>query len=303
MYGCIRGVGVGFHLGLFFLTLGCGSPRAEPPQHKDSAPWQTQNSFNRKTAGTICGQVTWTGNIPAVASFKVRTNWPLGTIGPPGLVRENPNAPRIDPQSRGVQGAVLYLRGVDLKCARPWTHHPVRIEQRDRQFHIYQGDSDSKIGFVARGAAVEMVSQDPLFHSLHAGGAVFFTLAFPDPKQPCARRLPDKGLVELTSAAGYYWMRGYLFVDDHPYYVRTDAQGRFSLPQVPPGRYELVCWLPNWNIDRQERDPESGLVTRIFFAPPLEIVKPVTLKVRGKKVVNFTLDRQAFAQICVAATR
>jgi hypothetical protein len=303
MYGCISGVLAGFHVGLFFLILGCGGPRAEPAKHPVSAPRKTANFFNRKTAGTIRGQVTWKGDIPAVASFKVHTNWPLGTIGPPGLIRDNPNAPRIDDKSRGVRGAVLYLRGVDVQSARAWDNPPVRIEQRDRQFHVCQGDSNSNIGFVHRGAAVEMVSRDTFFHSLHAGGAAFFTLAFPDADQPCVRRLADKGLVELTSAAGYYWMRGYLFVDEHPYYVRTDTQGCFVLPQVPPGRYELVCWLPNWNIDQQERDPESGLVTRLFFAPPLEIIKSVSLKARGQQTVNFILDTKAFARNREAATR
>jgi hypothetical protein len=126
-----------------------------------------------------------------------------------------------------------------------------------------------------------MVSEDPFFHSLHADGAAFFTLAFPDPGRPRVRLLQDKGRVELTSAAGFFWMRGHLFVDDHPYYTRTDSAGEFVLPGVPPGNYEVVCWLPNWRVQRSERDPESGQVARIFFNPPLEQIRSLTLPPAG----------------------
>jgi hypothetical protein len=91
-------------------------------------------------------------------------------------------------------------------------------------------------------------------------------------------------------------MRGYVFVDDHPYYSRTDSRGRFTLPQVPPGRYELVCWLPDWHIARHERDPESSLVTRMFFATPVEIIKPLIMKARGKQTVNFMLETKHFGR-------
>src|SRR5262249_40869073 len=148
----------------------------------------------------------------------------------------------------------------------------VVVEQRLQRFLVRQGQIDGHIGFVRRGDAVAMVSRDTFFYSLHADGAAFFTLAFPDPEKPLTRRLTEKGLVELTSGAGSFWMRAYLFVDDHPYYARTDGQGRFTLEQVPPGNYELVCWLPSWRVERQERDPETGQVSRVFFRRPVEIV-------------------------------
>jgi hypothetical protein len=153
----------------------------------------------------------------------------------------------------------------------------VRVEQRDYRLHVRQGDGDATVGFVRRGDPVTMVSLDSQFHSLHADGAAFFTLTFPDPHQPRRRRLEKNGVVELTSAAGHFWMRAYLFVDEHPYYTQTDADGRFTLAQVPPGHYDVVCWLPNWNPQRHERDPESGHVTRLYFQPALECVQPVTL--------------------------
>ena len=77
--------------------------------------------------------------------------------------------------------------------------------------------------------------------------------------------------------------------------ARTDAQGHFSLAQVPDGKYELVCWLPNWHVARRERDPESTLTARLFFGPPVELVRRVTVR-RGEKCsVAVDVSAAAFA--------
>jgi hypothetical protein len=262
---------------LVLITSGCEDRRPNPPEDPADAPVPLAMDFDATTAGTIRGQVTWDGAIPAPPALEV---WSL-MVTEAGTREKhcdpNPNAPVVDPATRGVGHVVVFLRGVDPNRSKPWNHPPVRIEQRRRQFHVLQGALDSRVGFVRRGDSIRMVSREPVFHSLHASGAAFFTLAFPDPDDPCARRLTTNGVVELTSAAGHYPMRGYLFVDEHPYYTRTDAQGRFVLEQVPPGRYEVVCWMANWIEARHERDPETNIVTRLFFRPPLEHIQTVTV--------------------------
>src|SRR5262249_32457703 len=137
------------------------------------------------------------------------------------------------------------------------------------KFHVHQGEARRQVGFVRAGDGVDFVSRDA-FHALEVRGAAFFSLRFVDANVVTHRLLPDRGLVDLTSAAGYYWMRAYFFVDEHPYYAHTDKQGRFHLKQVPPGEYQVVCWLANDHIKRRERDPENGLVTRLVFGAPLE---------------------------------
>jgi hypothetical protein len=268
-------------------VLGCGDVPSEKPTEGSASP-SPASRFDPSTAGVVSGRVTWDGPLPDVPPFEVRSFIMAGEPGKDPLIAPNPNAPRIDPASRGVAGAVVFLRGVGA-TARPWDHPPVRVEMRDRSFHVVQGGADTRIGFVRRGEPVEMVSREQRFHVLHAGGAAFFSLTFPDPEKPRVRRLDAKGLVELTSAAGYYWMRAYLFVDDHPYYARTDAAGAFRIEGVPPGRYEVVCWLPSWREARHERDPETSLVTRLSFRPPLERARPLDLPSRGSVTADFTL--------------
>lgn len=281
---------------LILALSGCTDRGQEAPALAPTPAPALASHFDPATACTLRGQVTWDGEILVVPPFEV---WsiPLAEDGSREKhTAPNPNAPAVDPHTRGVANAVVFLRGVDSGHARPWDHPPVRVEMRDRQFHVLQGDRDTRVGFVRRGDRVEMVSRDPVFHAVHADGAAYFTLAFPDPDSPCGRQLNERDVVELSSAAGRYAMRAYLFVDDQPYYTRTDAAGRFVLENVPPGRYEVVCWLPNWVMERYEHDPETAVISRLYFRPPIVLTQPVAVTGRpadSPPALHFTVSSGA----------
>jgi hypothetical protein len=277
------------------LALGCNDARPQT-ESAPAAVVPPGSKFDPKTAGTVQGRVTWEGPIPDVPPFKVRSNSAPGKEAFLGLVRERPNVPRVDPESKGVMHAVVFLRGVEPQRSRPWHHPPARVEIQDMRLKILQGNDTVPTAFVRRGDSVTMVAHDKPYHILHASGADYFTYTFSEPGRPRSRQLDHAGLVELASASGCYWMRGYLFVDDHPYYTRTDAHGCFCLEQVPPGDYQLVCWLPNWHIVRQDRDAESSLVARIFLAAPVETVKTIAVTTATTSAANFTIRAGAFAK-------
>jgi len=251
--------------------------------------------FDLQSTGTITGTVVWDGPRPKVSAFVAPVSPQWDPKGQDFLSWPNPNVPVIDDKSSGVKDAVVFLRNVDPRRARPWNHAPVRVEQIDYRIQIRQGELESRCGFVRCGDEIEMISRQSVFHSMHAGGANFFTLAFPDRDKPLSRRLERPGLTELSSAAGCYWMRGYLFVADHPYYCRTDCEGRFHLPQVPAGQYELVCWHPNWRERGHDRDPESSLVCRLYFQPPAKLVRMMKIGAGKTENISFTLTADAFS--------
>ena len=41
------------------------------------------------------------------------------------------------------------------------------------------------------------------------------------------------------------WMRGWIYVFEHPHFSVTDEQGRFRFGAVPPGRYKLILHQPD----------------------------------------------------------
>jgi hypothetical protein len=281
---------------LALLVLGCNEadPPAEPP---GPAPAQAATQFDPVTAGTVRGRVLWEGELPDVPPLEVRY---CPGYGPPldrDHFRPNPHQPAIDPRGRSLAGAVVCLHGVDPEKARPWDLGPVRVEQRQCRIHVLQDGSDSQVGFVRRGDPITIVSKDGVPHALRAQGDAFFTLTFPDRDMPLQHRLGRAGHVELGSGVGYFWMRGHLFVDAHPYYARTDAAGRFVLRDVPAGRYRLACWVPSWVMDRFEREPENGVIIRYYFREPVVREHEVEVRPGGTTSARFTYSRDLFEPV------
>jgi hypothetical protein len=281
--------------GRVFQALAClmvavaGCSEAPPAAAPSSSP---ATVFDAARTGTIAGRVVWHGDLPTAPLFDMRTEPPVAR----GKTCPNPNLPAIDLESRGVANAVIFLRGVDARKSRPWDHPPVRVELRDLNLHIRQGATETRVGFVRTGDAVEMISRDRVLHGVEVRGAAFFSLRFVDPDVSATRRLDRKGVVELSSAMPYHWMRAHLLVDDHPYYVRTDRKGHFELAQVPPGTYQIVCWMPSWHIVRKERDPENSLVNRVVFALPLEVEQPASVEGERRSEVTFRVSSDLFAR-------
>ncbi len=278
-----------------FGASGCDEPLAL--QNADDAPVTDAEvgcDFEAASAGTIRGQVRWRGSIPNVPPYRSPRSPGNEHRGEPQHEWPNPHRPAIDPVTKGVAGAVIYLKGIDPRRARAWDHPPARVEFRDDHIHVCQGEFDGQSGFVRRGDAIEMVSRQALFQSLRVRGAAFFARAFPDADCSSTHRLDREGFVEMSSGCGYFWMRGYLFVADHPYYTRSDAKGRFVLPQVPPGRYELVCWLPDWHEASRELDAETAFICRLTFRPPVETTQNIRVDPARTQTVAIEVDARRF---------
>ena len=89
-------------------------------------------------------------------------------------------------------------------------------------------------------------------------------------------------------------MRGHLFVVEHPYYVRTDAAGVFTLNDVPAGKYELVCWHPNWHEEVREHDADTCAICRMTFRPAAEVVQEIEVHPHSTSVADIHLSSDCF---------
>ncbi|HBI45025.1 MAG TPA: hypothetical protein DDY78_19535 [Planctomycetales bacterium] len=290
MYGRIK-----IQVGVLSLLL-CAGCEANLPQPKAPVNSLTDASsaYDVATAGEIVGRVEWSEPLPVVPPFQAPVTPLAEQTRGPKRDWPNPNAPIVDPKNRGVGNAVVFLRGVDPRRARPWDLDPVRVELCDYQMHVCQGNGDGLYGFVRRGDRIELESKQNVFQSLQARGADYFALTMPEEGTTRNRVLDHNGVVELSSNAGQFWMRAYLFVDDHPYYTRTGGDGRFALSKAPPGDYELVCWMPDWREAEHEIDADTRLVVRMKFRPPLQIVRRVHIEPGATATVDFTLSMEQF---------
>lgn len=224
--------------------------------------------------GPVGGRVVWDGPVPPAEPIRGERLRPMA-LGTDPFERPNPHAPAIGPDG-GIANAIIELRPASPQPPRPWPHPPVSIAVSDGWPMVQQGGLQL-VGFVRAGDTISITSRHVgTYHALRARGAAFFTVALPDADKPRARKLTQPGWVELSSAAGFPAMRGYLVVSDHPYLTRTDAAGRFEWPSVPAGAYTLTAKFPDWRIERTERDPEMGVPVRTVYRPMFEQSVAVT---------------------------
>lgn len=277
------------------ILAGCAGPipRADQPEEQDSVLGQF---FEPAATGVIQGRVVWEGEVPPATETLVRALAFNPALHKNPARFTTPHVPRVHGQNGGVENAVIFLRGIDPRHSRPWDHPHVRVDFSDRRLTILQGDRAGSVGFVQRGSAIEIVNRDAEYHNLHGRGSAFFAQPLVQRNVVHTRRLADAGIVDLTCGAGYYWMHAHLFVADHPYFARTDADGRFVLDRVPAGSYELVCWLPSWHVHRRQFDPETGIVARLGWAPPAEQTRRVTVDAGQACEITFPWTQRAFAK-------
>jgi hypothetical protein len=276
------------------LIVGCTEPPDVPGPGSTTKPTSLSQAFDETTTGTIAGRVTWEGDAPTSKEFVVRS-----IANNPSLFQKparftTPRVPRIDPKSSGVGGVIVFLKAVDPRKARPWDHAKVSVEFQNRQILVSQGDVQSHVGFVRVGGVIDIGNCDAEYHVLRARGAAFFATPLVGTNMPHERVLSSPGIVDFTCGAGYFWLSAHLFVVEHPYYTRTDSDGRFTLDRVPSGEYEVVCWMPNWRVDRAERDAETADVVRWFWAPPNEQARSVRVESAKTSEVAFRWNAQVF---------
>jgi len=113
---------------------------------------------------------------------------------------------------------------------------------------------------VTVGTALTVLNNDAVLHNVHgtldAGGAplTVFNVAMPFKGGKAPQVLKRPGAIKLRCDAGHTWMNAYVHVFDHPWFAVTDAKGRFTIKDVPPGKYTLEYWHEPLN------DKEAPLV-------------------------------------------
>jgi len=114
------------------------------------------------------------------------------------------------------------------------------------------------------GQKLEIRNSDPLLHDAHAwlGTRTLFNVGVPKGRT-VTRVLEDPGLIHINCNVLHTWMHAYLFVADHPYHAVTDAEGRFELPDVPPGRYTLTTWHELLGSAHQDVTVQAGQETTV----------------------------------------
>ena len=117
------------------------------------------------------------------------------------------------------------------------------------------------------GQEVSMRNSDPLIHNVRSLSEENrpFNIGQPAGTPDRKKVFKDKeGPIELRCDF-HPWMRAYLFVMEHPYFAVTDAQGHFTIKELPVGNYTLAIWHEAFGEQEQKITVKAGGLKDIEF--------------------------------------
>jgi carboxypeptidase family protein len=214
--------------------------------------------------GTVTGLISLTGKVPPPKAYNLVTfpdpeycgrisdghGWRLlrdFTVEGKGTLK-------------GLKDVVVFLE--DVRAGKPFDLSVPRVEARDCQFMPF-------VTVVRDGHGVEVINMDPVMHDVQAyetsqklGARVLFNSPLPMNQHhkrgdlhAMHRHLPGKSMLErirlskdrriFVMQCGFHaFMESWAVAVSSPYYAITDASGRYTIDNVPPGTYRLIAWHP-----------------------------------------------------------
>jgi Tfp pilus assembly protein PilF len=215
--------------------------------------------------GTISGRVTWIGPEPRARSFHL--------IHAPNIQFcariSDGKGHRIlrdftVSENSGLKDTVIALQGV--KKGKPF---PTKMQT----FNIDRCHSDKYVIGIRNGENILVENKDPIRHEI-----VTYEINSSDYVDQKSNKAIIKKSSQIRSAFvsqdtdeflikcnlhPFLQTRG--FMVENPYYAISDAEGNFSLKDVPPGTYEVLAWHPFIPTIKGTVTIEEGKESKIDF--------------------------------------
>lgn len=210
----------------------------------DSAkPARQPTPLDLSTTGIISGIVQFDGAAPEQTVAQLSGWSECAAQHPEG----NPKAGDVLISDGKLQNAMVYIKdGLgDRVFAVPTT--PAILDQKGCIFI-------PRILGVQTDQDVKMLNSDPLAHNVHGLPQHSPSWNFSLGVKGASRTLSiptQEAMIEIKCDI-HPWMRAYIGVFDHPYFMLSGADGRFTLKDVPLGEYTVEAWHERFGVQSQK---------------------------------------------------
>lgn len=228
---------------------GCGGGDEGPAEEAAPGPAtpaeqqaDDSNAFPESQAtASIAGKILFDGDPPAREAVPVET---IAAAKDEFCEHHHKDAPVLKEdlvvgEDKGIRNVLVYVK----KFPKEWTHtattEPVKIDQQNCTYipHVVGAMVDQPI---------VITSSDETAHNVHfiaernriRKGNV--TLANGESMEVQLKR-PELGSAYFKCDI-HGWMKAYVNVFDHPFFIVTSDDGSFELGKLPPGEYEIEAW-------------------------------------------------------------
>ncbi len=198
--------------------------------------------------GTIEGNVRFSGSPPPPEIIEVGQDREVC-----GKVQ---NIYAIEVKNGGVKNALVKI--VEISKGKDFDFQETVLGQEGCEFkpHIV----------LTSPGKLTISTSDPIPHNIHTksimNAPVNITLNRLKRKSSLSVSFPETIDVKCDL---HGWMKAFIVVAEHPYYVITADAGSFQLRDVPPGTYELEVWHEKLESQKQEVTVEAGKKTVVEF--------------------------------------
>ncbi|MCI0696815.1 carboxypeptidase regulatory-like domain-containing protein [candidate division KSB1 bacterium] len=177
--------------------------------------------------GTVSGTITYAGTAPAPAKLQVTKD--VAVCGKEGHIDES----LVVGAKKGVKDVVVSIKGVTQGKAMDALGTSFVLDQKVCTYKPH-------VVIVPVNKPLKILNSDGILHNIHTYGK----------KNPAKNIAQPKFKKELTETFAqpeaipvkcdvHGWMSAWIIVAEHPYYTVTDADGKFTIADVPAGTYTV----------------------------------------------------------------
>jgi len=180
--------------------------------------------------GSVAGTVTYAGAAPAPRKLEVTKD--VAVCGKEAHTDES----LVVGANKGLQNVVVSLKGVKQGKAMEALGASFVLDQKVCTYRPH-------VVLVPVKKPLKILNSDGILHNIHTYGK----------KNPPTNIAQAKFKKEITQTFAqpevipvkcdvHGWMSAWIVAVDHPYYAVTDANGKFTLADVPAGTYTVEFW-------------------------------------------------------------
>jgi hypothetical protein len=226
--------------------------------------------------GTIKGQVVFDGKPPAQVEAKVDKDQQhclsKGKIYTDAYV--------VDPKTKGVRWVVVWLQDPKNPKAALKTHPTLKNPPAKVEIDQPCCKFEPRVLAMREGSQLVVKNSAPIPHNTNIIGGNLGPNV--NPIIPAKSEFVVKQKIFARPRAISYscsihgWMKGWIWVFNHPYFAVTDANGNFEIKNAPTGKYRLVVWQEStgWVVGEKGKEPtKDGVAITVPNGKTLELGK------------------------------
>lgn len=205
-----------------------------------------------KDGGSVSGRITYDGTAPAPEILKIDED--IEACG-----GDRPSDAILVSADGGIQNVVLSIEKISKGKDWDFPKGGFTYDQKNCSFV-------PRIMLIKSKMEGVVLNSDSVGHNFHTISKGIFNIN--KKIQPGSKLVVKKTKIRKTGMVRakcdiHSWMGGYWVVADSPYTILSDADGNFSIADIPPGNYTLKIWHEKLGESRQKFEVTKGGTTTV----------------------------------------